>query len=125
MMVFVNHFTAFEQTPKSAMRVFTQLLAPFAPHLAEEFWAVLGETESLSYSAWPSYNPELVKADSVTIAVQVLGKLRGTLEVEPGTDQATLESLAKQNTAVFRFLEGKEIAKVIYVPNKILNFVVK
>ncbi len=125
MMVFVNHFTAFEQTPKSAMKVFTQLLAPFAPHLAEEFWSELGETESLSYAAWPTYNPELVKADTVTIAVQVLGKLRGTLEVEPGTDQAALESLAKQNQAILRFLEGKQVVKVIHVPNKILNFVVK
>lgn len=125
MMVFVNHFTAFEQTPKSAMKVFTQLLAPFAPHLAEEFWSELGETESLSYAAWPTYNAELVKADTVTIAVQVLGKLRGTLEVEPGTDQAALESLAKQNQAILRFLEGKQVVKVIHVPNKILNFVVK
>jgi leucyl-tRNA synthetase len=125
MMVFVNHFTAFEQTPKSAMKVFTQLLAPFAPHLAEEFWSVLGEATSLSFASWPTYNPELVKADSVTIAVQVLGKLRGTLEVEPGTEQAKLEALAKENAAIFRFLEGKQIAKVIYVPNKILNFVVK
>jgi leucyl-tRNA synthetase len=125
MMVFVNHFTAFEQTPKSAMKVFAQLLAPFAPHLAEEFWSVLGETTSLSYASWPTYNPELVKADIVTIAVQVLGKLRGTLEVEPGTEQAKLEVLAKENAAILRFLEGKQIAKVIYVPNKILNFVVK
>ncbi|MBU6152935.1 MAG: leucine--tRNA ligase [Bdellovibrionales bacterium] len=125
MMVFVNHFTAFEQTPKSAMKVFVQLLAPFAPHLAEEFWSVLGETEALSYAPWPTYNPELVKADTVTIAVQVLGKLRGTLEVEPGTEQPKLEALAKENAAIFRFLEGKQIAKVIYVPNKILNFVVK
>jgi len=125
MMVFVNHFTAFEQTPKSAMKVFTQLLAPFAPHLSEEFWSELGETESLSYAVWPTYNAELVKADTVTIAVQVLGKLRGTLEVEPGTDQAALESLAKQNQAILRFLEGKQVVKVIHVPNKILNFVVK
>ncbi len=125
MMVFVNHFTAFEQTPKSAMKVFVQLLAPFAPHLAEEFWSVLGETEALSHAPWPTYNPELVKADTVTIAVQVLGKLRGTLEVEPGTEQAKLEAMARENAAIFRFLEGKQIAKVIYVPNKILNFVVK
>jgi len=125
MMVFVNHFTACEQTPKSAMKVFAQLLAPFAPHLAEEFWSVLGEATSLSYAAWPTYNPDLVKADSVTIAVQVLGKLRGTLEVEPGTEQSKLEAMAKENAAIFRFLEGKQIAKVIYVPNKILNFVVK
>ena len=125
MMVFVNHFTAKEVSPKSAMKTFTQLLAPFAPHLCEEFWNVLGETESLSYAPWPGYNPELVKADSVTVAVQVLGKLRGTLEVEPGKGQAELETMAKATESVARFLEGKEIVKVIYVQNKILNFVVK
>ncbi len=125
MMVFVNHFTNQEQTPKAAMKVFTQLLAPFAPHLAEEFWSAMGEKESLSYSAWPSYNPDLVKVESVTVAVQVLGKLRGTLNVPPGTAQVFLETEAKKLEAVMRFLEGKEIVKVVYVQNKILNFVVK
>ncbi len=125
MMVFVNHFTQQETSPRAAMRVFTQLLAPFAPHLAEEFWQVLGEKESLSYTPWPSYDPELVKADTITIAVQVLGKLRGTLEVEPATTQAVLEDMAKKNEGVARFLDGKQIVKVIYVPGRILNFVVK
>jgi leucyl-tRNA synthetase len=125
MMVFVNHFTAQEQTPKAAMKIFTQLLAPFAPHLSEEFWAALGEKGSLSYTEWPSYNPDLVKSDVVTVAVQVLGKLRGTLEVQPGTAQAILEEQAKALESVAKFLEGKQIAKVIYVQNKILNFVVK
>lgn len=125
MMVFVNHFTAAENTPKAAMKIYIQLLAPFAPHLCEEFWEAIGEKGSLSHTPWPTYNPELVKAESVTIAVQVLGKLRGTLEVEPGASQATLEAMAKGNEAVARFLDGKEIVKVIYVQNKILNFVVK
>jgi leucyl-tRNA synthetase len=125
MMVFVNHFTSKEQTPRAAMKVYIQLLAPFAPHLCEELWAVIGETTSLSYEPWPRFNAELVKADSVTVAIQVLGKLRGTLEVEPGTTQAVLEPAARKIDAVARFLEGKEVVKVIYVPNKILNFVVK
>jgi len=134
MMVFVNHFTAHPQTPLSAMKVFTQLLAPYAPHIAEEMWEAIHtigkhempkEIPSLSYAVWPSYNPELVKAEFVTVAVQVLGKLRGTLEVEPGTTQAVLEGLAKKTESVAKFLEGKEIIKVIYVQNKILNFVVK
>jgi leucyl-tRNA synthetase len=125
MMVFVNHFTSQEQTPKAAMKVFTQLLAPFAPHVAEEFWQAMGEKESLSYTAWPTYDPALVKADSVIVAVQVLGKLRGTLAVEPGTDQKTLEASARALETVQRFIEGKEVVKVIYVKDKILNFVVK
>ena len=66
-----------------------------------------------------------MKADSVTIAVQVLGKLRGTLEVEPGVSQETLEALAKAQEGIAKFLDGKQIVKVIYVPNKILNFVIR
>jgi leucyl-tRNA synthetase len=120
-----NHFTSQEQTPKAAMKVFTQLLAPFAPHVAEEFWQAMGEKESLSYTAWPTYDPALVKADSVIVAVQVLGKLLGTLAVEPGTDQKTLEASARALETVQRFIEGKEVVKVIYVKDKILNFVVK
>jgi leucyl-tRNA synthetase len=125
MMVFVNHFTAQETTPRAAMKVFVQLLAPFAPHLCEELWQAIGEHDSLSYTPWPAYNAELVKADTVTLAVQVLGKLRGTLEVEPNAEQAGLEAMAKKIESVARFLEGKEIVKVIYVRGKILNFVVK
>jgi leucyl-tRNA synthetase len=125
MMVFVNHFTNQEQTPKVAMKAFAQLLAPFAPHLSEEFWAALGEKESLSYAKWPEFNPELVKADTITIGIQVLGKLRGTIDVPPGTDQATLEAGARAIDGVNRFLEGKEIVKVVYVKDRILNYVVK
>ena len=125
MMVFVNHFTTKEFTPKKAMKIFTQLLAPFAPHLCEEFWSVLEEKESLSYAPWPTFNPEFVKVDVVTVAVQVLGKLRGTLEVEPGKSQAELDAMARKLDGVAKFLEGKEVVKVIYVQNKILNFVVK
>ena len=125
MMVFVNHFTNQEQTPKAAMKIFVQLLAPFAPHLGEDLWEAIGEKESLSYTAWPTYKAELVKADSVTIAIQVLGKLRATLDVEPGTDHATLEAQARKLEAVIRNIEGKEVVKVIYVKDKILNFVVK
>ena len=128
MMVFVNHFTSHAQTPLRVMKIFTQLLAPFAPHVAEEFWDALhggGPKPSLSHEPWPKFNPELVKSDTVTVAVQVLGKLRGTLDVAPGTSQVVLEDLAKKLETVAKFIEGKEMVKVIYVPNKILNFVVK
>jgi leucyl-tRNA synthetase len=125
MMVFVNHFTSKEKTPKEAMKTYIQLLAPFAPHLCEELWHSMGETTSLSYTSWPGYRAELTQADSVTVAVQVLGKLRGTLTVPVGMAQAELEAQATQLETVTRFLDGKEIVKVIYVQNKILNYVVK
>jgi leucyl-tRNA synthetase len=124
MMVFVNHFTSHEQPSRLALRPFIQALAPFAPHLCEELWNAIGETTSLSYAPWPKFEEKYIQNATVTVAVQVLGKLRGTLEVEPGASQADLENRARALETVARFLDGKQIIKVVYVKNKILNFVV-
>ncbi len=125
MMVFVNHFTGRDVKPIAALKPFVQLLQPFAPHVAEELWSKLGEKGQLSYAAWPTFDPKLCAEDTVTLAVQVLGKLRATLDVKPGATQAEVEALAHANPAVTKFLEGKQVVKVIFVQNKILNFVVK
>lgn len=124
MMIFINHFTKLEKRPRALLKPFVQLLAPFSPHLGEELWEILGEKTALSYAAWPSYDPALAKDDLITIAIQVLGKTRGTLEIEPGTEQAAVETAAKQVVAVANQLEGKQIRKVIFVKDKIINFVV-
>jgi len=124
MMIFINHMTPLKHRPRSCLKPFIQLLAPFAPHMAEELWALIGETQSLSFAAWPVYDPALATDDVITIAIQVLGKTRGTIEIEPGTDQATVEKLAKAVATVSAQLDGKQIRKVIFVKDKILNFVV-
>lgn len=124
MMVFVNHMTKLDKKPRACLRPFVQLLNPFAPHLAEELWQILGEKEELTYAPWPSYDPALAKDDKITIAVQVLGKTRGTIDVEVGTDQEIVEKLAKEISTVANQLQGKQIRKVIFVKDKILNFVV-
>jgi len=123
MMIWVNHMTKFPTRPKACLKPFVQLLNPFAPHIAEELWAILGEKTELTYTAWPVFDPALAKDDLLTIAVQVMGKTRGMLEVEPGTEQAALEKLAKEIPQVANQLQGKEIRKVIFVKDKILNFV--
>lgn len=125
LMIFVNHFTKEGRSPRSCMRPLAQLLAPFAPHLAEELWAILGEGGYLAHATWPTFDPALAKDDLVTVAVQVLGKTRGTVEVEAGSAQAVVEAKAREVSAVCRQLEGKQVRKVIYVPNRILNFVVE
>ena len=124
MMVFINHFTSAPQKPKACLKPFVQLLNPFAPHVAEELWAMLGEKSALTYEPWPVFDPAHAKDDSITIAVQVLGKTRGTIEIEPGADQTTAEKLARAVPTVASQLEGKAIKKVIFVKDKILNFVV-
>ena len=123
-MIFINHFTKVARRPRQCLQPFVQLLNPFAPHLAEELWQQLGCTESLTYATWPSYDPALAKDDQVTVAVQVLGKTRGSVEVEPGAAQATVEELVLALPSVKAHLEGKTIKKVIFVKDKIINFVV-
>jgi leucyl-tRNA synthetase len=124
MMMFVNHFTKDNRHPKDCLKPFIQLLNPFAPHLAEELWERIGETGSLTTAPWPVYDPNLAKDDLITIAIQVLGKTRGTVEIEPSATQETVMELAKKLPAVSQQLEGKTIKKIIFVPGKILNIVV-
>jgi leucyl-tRNA synthetase len=133
MMVFVNHFTkvASEQkaTPKECMTPFIQLLHPFAPHIAEELWGMAQQEfksswGELAHGKWPEFNPNMVSEDLLTLAVQVLGKTRGTIEVPLDASQAHCEQEAKKLASVAAQLDGKTIKKVIYVKGKILNFVV-
>ncbi len=123
MMIFVNYMTQIHQKPKSCLRSFIQILQPFAPHLAEELWQRIGESAELVFEAWPVYDLGLARDELLTIGIQVMGKTRGTVEVEPGADQLTVESLAKKIATVSHQLEGKQIRKVIFVKDKILNFV--
>ncbi len=101
------------------------LVAPFAPHLAEELWEKLGHQGSIFGGAnWPSFDPQKAASDVVKIAVQVNGKLRGTLEVPSGTGQSEVEALARSQDNVARHLQGVEIRRVVFVPNRLLNFVI-
>ena len=111
---------------RGALGDMCQLLAPFAPHIANEMYAQMnGGTSRLDAVEWPKYDEQYLAADTVKIAVQVNGKLRGEVEVAKDADQATVERLALEQANVARFTDGKEIVKKIYVPGKILNLVVK
>jgi leucyl-tRNA synthetase len=104
----------------------TLLLAPFAPHLAEELWqVVLGREGSVHVQPWPAYDDELATEETVTVAVQVNGKLRGTVETARGTSETATVKRAKTETNVARALEGKTVKKTIFVPDKIINFIVE
>ncbi len=126
MMVAVNHFTKRGGFPSLEMRSqFAQLLAPYAPHLAEEIWAVSGNSEVLSFAPWPKADKRYTQVDEVSVAVQVLGKTRGTVQVVKGADQATVEAAVQAETGFTKLFVGKQVQRVIFVPNKIINFVVK
>jgi leucyl-tRNA synthetase len=124
MMEFINAAYKVEHINKETVEKFTIMLAPYAPHVAEEVWEKLGNTESITYQSWPTYDPAQCVEDSVTISVQVNGKLRGTLALPKGAAKEDALGQAKAIGSVQKHLEGKTIRKEIFVPNKIINFVV-
>lgn len=107
------------------LKTFITLLNPFAPHLTEEMWHSLGETTLLSISKWPEFDETKTVDDTVTIAVQICGKTRATINVPNGADEETVKAAALSDARVKQFTDGKTIVKQIYVKNKIFNIVVK
>ena len=101
-----------------------QMTAPFAPHFAEECWERLGHTSSIFDSRWPAFDPALTLEDEIVIVVQVNGKVRGQLAVQRDTGEAAVRRLAEADPGVQRHLQGSELRKVVYVPGRLLNFVV-
>lgn len=110
---------------KADMESFVKLLSPIAPFISEELWERLGHTESIAYAAWPTYDETLLVKNDMNIVIQVLGKKRATLTVPVDITQDDLLALAKDESHVREFIAGKEIIKVIYVPGRLMNIVVK
>jgi leucyl-tRNA synthetase len=100
------------------------LLAPFAPHVAEELWHGLGNKQSIHLQSFPIVDPEALIADEITIVIQILGKTRGTIQVPASASKDDIERLAKESPIAQKHIEGKEIKKTIVVPGKLVNFVV-
>jgi leucyl-tRNA synthetase len=124
MMVLANELTKLVRRPRALLEPFVLLLAPFAPHLGEELWNRLGHPETLAFEPWPKFDPALTVEDRVTVAIQINGKLRATLELPRGTDEADVKSAALGDERVRRYVDGAELKKTIYVPDKLLNLVV-
>lgn len=124
MMVFVNESYKSAALPLEYMNGFVQLLAPFAPHLAEELWVRLGNSESISYVTWPKYDESKLIDNTVEIIFQVNGKVRGKATVSRDIDQDAMVDAAKADENVQNFITGKQIRKVIAIPGKFVNIVV-
>lgn len=124
LMVFMNAAQDKGALPTVEAEAFLKMLSPFAPHLAEYLWMELGHTTSISKETWPTYDERLTKSDTVTMAVQINGKSRATIELAADADEATAKQTALESESVQKFVAGKDVKKVIYVRGRIINLIV-
>lgn len=125
LMVFVNEAYKVDDLPVEYMKGFVKMIAPIMPHMAEELWSQFGESDTITYQPWPTYDPKALVEDEVEMIVQVNGKVRGKIKMAKDTDRDEAQQLALANEHVKKFTDGKDIKKVIVVPNKIVNIVAK
>ncbi len=125
MMEFTNYFLKQDPRPRLAMESLVLLLAPYAPHLAEELWQRLGHDSSLAYAAWPQADEAAMREETVEIPVQIKGKLRARVRVPADASQADLEAAARSDDRVAELLATRKVVKVIVIPGRMVNFVTK
>ena len=124
MMELVNEMSKEEKLPVAHYSLLLKILSPFAPHLCEELWGILGNKKTLVYEPWPEYNPELTKESTLTLAIQINGKVRDEITVAAETSEEEIKKLVLASEKVQKWLEGKEPKKVIYVKGKLVSVVV-
>jgi leucyl-tRNA synthetase len=124
LMVFVNEMNQMPVRPRAVLEPFVLLLAPYAPHLAEELWAKLGHRESLAYEPWPRADARYLVQATVTYVVQINGKVRDRIEVAAAADEAAVRQAALASEKVQKWLDGKTVKKCVFVPGKLLGLVV-
>jgi leucyl-tRNA synthetase len=124
MMELVNHLTRLPVRPRRVVEPLVLLLAPFAPHLAEELWSVLGHSKSLAYEPWPVFDEALTRADQIEVPVQINGKLRSKITVSAAIGEPELRATALADERVRGLIDGKQVRKVIVIPQKLVNIVV-
>jgi leucyl-tRNA synthetase len=124
MMIFVNEATKRGRLPRAWADTFVRILSPFAPHVGEELWRVLGHTDTLTYAEWPTWDEAKLAVETITLAVQVNGKLRGQVEVPVDVSKEDALAAAKTEENVARHLANGTLRREIYVPGRLVNLVV-
>jgi len=123
MMIFVNHFSKQAIRPKSVVEKFVLILAPFAPHIAEELWQKLGHSDSLAYEPWPVYDKELIKEKEVELAVQVNGKIKDRIVIAADADEEQIKQKALASEKVIAAMAGKQAKRIIVIKSRLVNIV--
>jgi len=121
----LNTFEEQKEVSRADWEAFLLTLAPFAPYITEELWSKLGYSETIHYEQWPSYDPEALEEENVILAVQINGKLRDTIMISKDAKEEEAIEYAKQSKKLNAYLEGKNIVKVVYVPGRVVNLLVK
>ncbi|MHC4572393.1 MAG: class I tRNA ligase family protein, partial [Planctomycetota bacterium] len=124
MMIFVNHMSKQSVRPKSVIEKFLLILAPFAPHIAEELWAKLGHTDTLAFEPWSEYDKEIIKEREIELAVQVNGKIKDRIIVAADTDEEQIKQKALASEKVKKALDGKKPRKIIVIKSRLVNIVI-
>jgi leucyl-tRNA synthetase len=109
--------------PRAAITDFVKVLSPFAPHIAEELWEILGHKSSIVHAEWPTYDESKMQKSTVEMVVQVLSKIRAKITVPAGLSQDEVLEIAKQDANVQKFLDGMQIRKVIFIQDKLINLI--
>ena len=123
LMILLNEMEKQEEISQDVFANFLLILAPFAPHIAEELWKEINKEESIFLQEWPKYDQNLLKDEKVNIVIQVNGKTRGVMEVEAEASQEQVIEIAKQDGKISQWINDKEIKKVVFVKDKLINFV--
>ncbi len=124
MMIFINHLNKQTVRPKAVIEKFVLILAPFAPHIAEELWEKLGHTDSLVYEPWPEYDKELIKEKEIELAVQVNGKIKDRIIVAAEADEEQIKQKALASEKVIAAMAGKSPKKIIVIKSRLVNIVI-
>ena len=123
-MILSNKILEVGHIDKTTAEAFLKMFSPFAPHVCEELWEGLGHKGSMAFQPWPKYSQSLAKASTIFLVVQVNGKLRDKITVEAGITEQMAEKLARESEKVAKYLEGQAVKNVIFVPDRLINFVV-
>ena len=124
MMIFINHLSKQNVRPKTVAEKFVMILAPFAPHIAEELWEILGHSDSLTYEQWPEYDKNLIKEKEIELAVQVMGKIKDRIVVSAEADEEQIKQKALASEKVIAALAGKLPKKIIVIKSRLVNIVI-